>query len=162
MPGGRRWANTRGRPLWWHGRFRSIGYRLTVPRHAILNILSTEKGHLSAEDIYLGVHKIYPSVGLTTVYRTLDLLTQIGLVYKFDFGDGCSRYELSAGPNTKHHHHLICSNCGRVIDYEELINEESKLLKKTEEALSKKYKFKINGKQIQFSGLCDKCQKGGD
>ena len=158
MPGGPPWINMPYGPPWWHGRFRGGGYRLTIPRQVILNVLSTNPGHLSTEDIYLAVHKTYPAVGLTTVYRTLDLLTQMGLVSKFDFGDGRSRYELAAGPNIKHHHHLVCTNCGRVIDYTLFTNKETELLTQTEDALSKKYNFKINSHQIHFLGLCEKCQ----
>ncbi len=146
-----------GRP-WCHSKFRGHGYRLTVPRQAILDTLSKSKKHLSAEDIYLAVHKAYPGIGLTTVYRTLELLSQMGLVLKFDFGDGRSRYELAEGPGAKHHHHLVCTGCGRIIDYSEFIDEEVKVLKRIEKSLSRKYKFKINSHQIHFLGLCGKCK----
>ena len=147
-------------PPWWHGRFSGFGYRMTVPRQAILDILSKTSEHLSAEDVYKAVHKIYSHVGLTTVYRTLELLVQIGLVFKFDFGDGRSRYELSEGPKgERHHHHLVCTDCGRVIDYTDFIDEEIELLNQTEKGLSKKYNFKITNHLIQFYGLCDKCKK---
>lgn len=151
----------RGRlgPPWWQGRFRGCGYRLTIPREAILDCLNKTQEHLSAEDVYLAVHKIYPQIGLTTVYRTLELLVQMGLVFKFDFGDGRARYELSEGPKgTRHHHHLICSSCGRVVDYTDFIDEEIELLNQTEKGLSKKFNFKITNHLIQFYGLCDKCQ----
>lgn len=147
-----------GGPPWWCGRFRGDGYRITAPRQAILSVLSHTSRHLSAEDIYLAVHKTYPAVGLTTVYRTLELLVQMGLVFKFDFGDGRARYELAQGPKTRHHHHLICMRCGRVIDYTDFIDKETDLLNKTEKALAEKYKFKINSHQIQFWGLCERCQ----
>ena len=105
-------------PPWWDGRFRGCGYRMTVPRQSILDVLSKTSKHLSAEDVYMAVHKIYPNVGLTTVYRTLELLVQMGLVFKFDFGDKRARYELTEGPKgARHHHHLICTACGRVVDY---------------------------------------------
>ncbi|MBL7131274.1 MAG: transcriptional repressor [Candidatus Omnitrophica bacterium] len=146
-------------PPWWHGRFRGCGYRLTIPRAAILDCLSKTSEHLSAEDVYITVHKNYPQVGLTTVYRTLELLVQMGLVFKFDFGDGRARYELSEGPKgTRHHHHLVCSSCGRVIDYTDFIDEEIELLNQTEKGLSKKFNFKITNHLIQFYGLCDKCK----
>ena len=146
-------------PPWWHGRFRGCGYRLTIARKTILDVLSKTLQHLSAEDIYLAVHKDYPNIGLTTVYRTVELLVQMGLVFKFDFGDGRARYELSEGPKgVRHHHHLICANCGRVIDYTDFIDEEIELLNQTEKGLSKKYNFKITNHLIQFYGLCDKCQ----
>jgi Fur family ferric uptake transcriptional regulator len=146
-------------PGWWHGRFRGYGYRLTLSRQAIFEVLSRTSKHLSAEEIYFEVHKIYPSCGLSTVYRTLELLTQVGLVFKFDFGDGRARYELvESRRKEKHHHHLVCTGCGRVIDYTDFIDEEIELLKKTEKGLSKKYNFQIEDHIIQFYGLCDKCQ----
>ena len=145
-------------PPWWAGRFRGYGHRLTAPREAILNVLGPTSKHLSAEEIYMAVHRVYPAVGLTTVYRTLDLLAQMGLVFKFDFGDGRSRYELAAGPNWEHHHHLMCTSCGRIIDYTDFIDEEVKVLKQAEESLSKKHNFKINAHQIHFYGLCEKCR----
>jgi Fur family ferric uptake transcriptional regulator len=152
------WRNGTG-PPWLQGKFRGCGYRLTVPRQAILDVLSKTIKHLSAEDIYLEVHKVYPAIGLTTVYRTLELLVRTGLVFKFDFGDGRARYELSEGPKSiGHHHHLVCTGCGRIVDYTDFINEEIELLKQTEKGLSRKYKFKITNHLIQFYGLCDKCK----
>ncbi|RKY41030.1 MAG: transcriptional repressor [Candidatus Makaraimicrobium thalassicum] len=144
---------------WWHGRFRGGGYRLTVPRQAILNVLSRTSRHLSAEDIYLEVHKVHPHVGLTTVYRTLELLAEMGMIFKFDFGDGRARYELSEGPKSAHHHHLICTGCRRVIDYSGFMDEELEFLKRAEKGLAKKYDFEIKSHLIQFYGLCDKCRK---
>jgi Fur family ferric uptake transcriptional regulator len=152
------WRNGTG-PPWLQGKFRGCGYRITVPRQAILNVLSNTTEHLSAEEIYLKVHKIHPSIGLTTVYRTLELLIKTGIVFKFDFGDGRARYELSENPKgIGHHHHLVCTGCSRIIDYTDFINEEIELLKRTEKELSKKYKFKITNHMIQFYGLCEKCK----
>ncbi|MEW6676242.1 MAG: Fur family transcriptional regulator [Nitrospirota bacterium] len=146
-------------PPWWHRKFRGCGYRLTIPRQAILDVLSKTTEHLSAEDIYLKVHKTYPAIGLTTVYRTLELLVQTGMIFKFDFGDGRARHELSEGPKSiGHHHHLVCTGCGRIVDYTDFIDEEIELLRRTEEGLSKKYNFRIINHLIQFYGLCEKCQ----
>ncbi|MDD5078500.1 MAG: Fur family transcriptional regulator, partial [Candidatus Omnitrophica bacterium] len=140
------------------GKFRGCGYRLTLGREAILELLSGTKEHLSAEDIYLRIHPKYPNVGLTTVYRTLDVLSALGMVYKLDFGDGRARYELAEGPKGEHHHHhLVCTSCNRVIDYTDFIDDEVELLRLTEQGLSKKYNFKITNHLIQFYGLCDKC-----
>ena len=147
-------------PPWWHGRFRGHGCRITVPRQEILRVLSQTDEHLSAEDVYLRAHERYPSVGLTTIYRTLELLVRMGIVSKFDFGDGKARYELAEGPKgARHHHHLVCTNCGRAIDYTDFVNEEKELLDETEKALAKKYNFKISGHQIRFYGLCATCRK---
>lgn len=150
MPGG---------PPWWQGRFRGYGYRLTLPRQVILDVLSQTSRHLSAEEVYAAVRRVYPAIGLTTVYRTLDLLAQMGLVSKFDFGDGRNRYELIAGPGSEHHHHLICISCGRIIDYSDFIDDEVEFLSMIGKTLSKKHNFKINTHQLQFYGLCSKCQE---
>ena len=144
---------------WWYESFKSHGYRLTAPRQVVMNVLSKTSDHLSAEDVYFEVQKVYHNIGLTTIYRTLELLVQMGLAAKFDFGDGRARYELSKGPKGyKHHHHLVCKNCGRIIDYTDHIKEEMELIKQTEEALSRKFNFKITNHIIQFYGLCSKCR----
>jgi Fur family ferric uptake transcriptional regulator len=145
---------------WWCGRFRNYGYRLTAPREAIMDVLSTTSEHLSAEDVYLAVHEVLPNVGLATVYRTLELLVEMGLVFKFDFGDGRARYELSESPKGKrHHHHLICTRCNRIIDYTDFIDDEIEFLSRAEKGLSKKFNFLITNHLIQFYGLCEDCRK---
>lgn len=134
------------------------GYRITSSRKAIIDVLNKTSDHLSAEDIFFEVHKNYPNVGLTTIYRTLDLLTKMSIVYKFDFGDGRARYELAEDhQKTGHHHHLICNNCKKIIDYNDFMDEEKEFLLSLQEKLSKKYSFKINNHLIQFYGLCSNC-----
>ena len=145
-------------PIWWHGRFRGCGYRVTVGREAILDVLTTADKHLSADDIYKRVQTSYPAIGLTTVYRTLEILVNMGIVFKFDFGDGRARYELAEGSQrSTHHHHLICTRCKRVIDYTDFIDDEIALLRKTEKGLSDKYGFIIANHQLHFYGLCRQC-----
>jgi Fur family ferric uptake transcriptional regulator len=147
-------------PVWWHGRFRGCGYRITAGREAILDVLMVADKHLSAEDIYKKVVSFCPAVGLTTIYRTLEILVNMGLVFKFDFGDGRSRYELIEGSKkSHHHHHLVCTKCNRIIDYTDFINDEIELLKKTEKGLSQKYNFDITSHIIQFYGVCGECNK---
>ena len=145
---------------WWHGKLKGCGYKITAGRDAILEFLASSEHHVSAEDIYKAIHTEYPNVGLTTIYRTLDILVNMSLVYRFDFGDGRARYELAEGPKgPHHHHHLVCTGCNRVIDYTDFIREEVKLLTETEKGLSEKYGFKITNHLIQFYGMCDICQK---
>ncbi len=147
-------------PGGWHRRFKSCGYRLTAARKAILDVLSGTQDHLSAEDIYLSVHGSYPNIGLTTIYRTLELLVHIGMIEKFDFGDGRARYELAEEPGSPgHHHHLVCTRCYRVINYTDFVDEELELLKRTERGLSRKFNFDITNHLIQFYGECDRCRK---
>ena len=144
---------------WWHGKLKGCGYKITPGREAILEFLAGSQNHVSAEDIYKAIHLEYPNVGLTTIYRTLDILEKMALVYCFDFGDGRSRYELAEGPKgAHHHHHLVCTSCNRVIDYTDFIQEEVKLLQETEKGLSEKYNFRITNHLIQFYGVCDTCQ----
>jgi len=148
---------------WLHNKFYESGCKMTASREIIINVLSRQSEHPSAEEIYIKVHKLNPSVGLTTIYRTLELLVQKGLIYKFDFGDGRSRYELVENSDaSEHHHHLICTNCNMVINYTDFIDKEVELLNTTETQLEKKYNFKITNHLIQFYGLCNTCSKKGD
>lgn len=124
-----------------------------------MNLLRNTEKHLSAEDIYIDAVRINPSIGLTTVYRTLDLFSQIGVVQKCDFGDGRARYELADNPLKKsHHHHLVCVKCKTIVDYTDFIGEELELMQKTEKALSLKHRFKIFNHTIHFYGICSKCR----
>jgi len=142
-----------------HATLRKQRLRLTAPRRIIIDVLVRTKEHVSAEEVYMEVYKAYPNVGLTTVYRTLDLLERMGIVAKLHFGDGRSRYELiESHRKSAHHHHLICSNCKRVIDYDDFIDEELELLKKVERGLSRKHGFHIMGHAIQFYGKCSRCK----
>lgn len=141
-------------------KFKIHGYRLTKPRKAVLMVLNETSKHLSAEDIYLAIHKSYKDIGFATIYRTLDLLVQMNLVNRFEFGDGKARYELiyERKEEPTHHHHLICTRCGKVIDYSDFIEEETKKIERIECELSKKYNFRIDRHIIQFYGLCDECK----
>ena len=144
---------------WWRKHLYNTGFRMTNPREVIIGILQNTDKHLSAEDIYVKALKVYPAIGLTTVYRTLDLFSQIGLVQKFDFGDGKARYELTGKVKTKaHHHHLICTGCKTVIDFTDFKREELELMNKIEKSLSEKHKFKIMHHTVHFHGLCERCQ----
>ncbi len=145
---------------WIQQRLIEEGLRITEARRVILGILGKTLQHLSAEEIYFIVRRINPSIGFATVYRTLDLLTKMGIVQKFEFGDGRARYELTGGMEKKsHHHHLICTKCRKIIDYADFIDEEKELINKTEKALIKKYRFDIKNHIINFYGLCEDCRK---
>jgi len=123
-----------------------------------MTVLRNAREHISAEDIYLAVHKKYPHVGLATVYRTLDLFERMGMVSKLQFGDGRNHYELAEEiAHQGHHHHLVCTNCKRVIDYDDFVVEEKKFLQKVEKTLSRKHRFHIAGHAIQFHGTCSRC-----
>ncbi|MFQ6108293.1 MAG: Fur family transcriptional regulator [Candidatus Aminicenantales bacterium] len=145
-------------PHKWRHRFRGHVSRWTVPREAILNLLSRTSKHMSAKEIFAALQAIYPGLGLTTVYRTLDLLAKAGLIHKLDTGEGQSRYEFKSGDKSEHHHHLVCLRCGKIIDYRDFIEEELELVKKVEKNLAQKYNFLIQDHNIEFYGYCEKCR----
>jgi Fur family ferric uptake transcriptional regulator len=93
-----------------------------------------------------------------TVYRTLDLLERTGVVHRIALADGQARYELRSTTKRDHHHHLICTACGRIVDYSDFVSEELELVHKTEESLARKHGFRILDHNIEFLGLCEKCR----
>jgi len=144
---------------WCHNKFYHFGAKMTSSRKKIIDILFSTQEHLSVEDIFKIAHKINPSIGLTTVYRTLDLLEQMGIVQKYIFGDGKARYELANIPKGKgYHHHLVCVRCKTIIDYSDFMDDEIELINSTQKRLQKKYNFKILNNFTYFYGLCGKCQ----
>jgi Fur family ferric uptake transcriptional regulator len=136
---------------------RMRGFRMTLPRRVILDSLSKTDDHLLAKDVYLRINKRHPDIGLTTVYRTLDLLVRMGLINKFEFGEGQSRYEL-AWEYKNHHHHLVCLECGKIIDYHDFIEDEIKFFDRIQKSLSRKYRFKIDNHEVYFYGKCQECR----
>lgn len=145
---------------WWQDRLCDAGYKLTEPRKLVLYVLQQTEEHLSAEDIYLQALKSKPSIGLTTVYRTLELFSSIGVVQRFDFGDGKARYELTqSAQKPDHHHHLVCTRCKNIIDYNDFVQEEIELMNRTEKELSKNHHFHITHHIIHFYGVCENCRK---
>jgi Fur family ferric uptake transcriptional regulator len=153
-------VNLADREISWHyNKLSECCCRLTKPRRAILDILNDTGKHLSAEQIYKEALKIFSSGGLSTIYRNLELLVRVGLVWKFDAGDNKARYEIARRPDENHHHHLICKKCNRIIDYSASVDNEKDFIKMREKKLSSKYNFKIENHCIDFFGLCNKCSK---
>jgi len=146
----------------WRHRFRERGWRWTASRECILDLLSRTSGHLSAKDVYSSLCAAVPGLGLTTVYRTLELLRRLGIVQTITSGDGQSRYELRGDDQNDHHHHLICTRCGKIIDYRDFVREELELVKKTQDALTEKYDFCVHGHNIEYFGLCEECRRAPD
>jgi Fur family ferric uptake transcriptional regulator len=130
-------------------------FKLTKQRKVIFEILSEkQEEHLSPEEIYEHIKDIYPEIGLATIYRTLQLFEEIGLVYKLNFDDGCYRYEiLSVNSKEVHqHHHLICKKCGKIIEVKE------DLMNSLEEIIEKQYNFEIKNHIVKFTGICSQCR----
>jgi Fur family transcriptional regulator, ferric uptake regulator len=132
------------------GRLSEKGYRLTPQRLMILSSIEGSHDHISAEEIYAEVTAKYPHVNISTVYRTLELLKRLGMVYEIDLGEGRIRYHAE---ESGHHHHLVCQDCGRVID----IKEAS--LSSLRDILLRDYSFRAELKHVAIFGLCEKCRK---
>ena len=146
-------------PYNWRHRFRNHVTRWTLPREAILNLLSRTSRHLSAKEIYDALSSQYPGIGLSTIYRTLELLVRTGFLNQINIGDGQNRYEFETGEKEEHHHHLICHKCGKIIDYNDFLEEELEFVKRAEKNVQGKYNFLVQGHNIDFYGLCENCQK---
>lgn len=136
------------------------GVRMTSTRKNIMEILLETHDHLSVEDIFKKAHAMNSSIGMTTVYRTLDLFEQLGILQKFVFGDGKARYEMSSNQEgNKFHFHLICVSCKAIVDYSGFSEDETKLIRSVEKKLLRKYNFKTLNNISYFCGVCGKCQK---
>ena len=129
-------------------------YKLTSQREATVRVLlENEADHLSAEDVYLKIKEKSPEIGLATVYRTLELLTEINIVDKISFGDGVQRFDLRKEGADHFHHHLVCIKCGSVDEIEE------DLLPEVERKVETKYDFQIHDHRLTFHGICKKCKE---
>ncbi len=134
-------------------RLREGKKRITSQRLAIIRLfLENSEAHLTAEDIFRQLReRENRRVGLATVYRTLDLLVDVGVLRKLDFGEGRARYEL-AGEGIHHHHHLSCRSCGRVFEFGE------DLLERLEREVRRRTGFLVLDHEVRLLGLCSRCQ----
>lgn len=130
------------------------GFKLTPQREAtLLVLLENEKDHMSAEEIYFLVKQKSPEIGLATVYRTLEILTDLKVIDKVSFNDGLARYDLRKEGAKHFHHHLLCLECGNIEEVEE------DLLGEVEEIIEQRYHFVVKDHRLTFHGICRECQK---
>ena len=129
---------------------RRAGKRVTPQRVLILEAMREAGGHLDADEIYRLVRPKMPRLSLSTVYRTLNMLKEVGLVDELHLGEEHHHYELR---HERGHHHLICRGCGKVIEFECPFSEE--LIRD----LSEKYDFEITGIHLDLMGYCAECQR---
>ena len=132
------------------GKLSQQGYRLTPQRIMILEAIENSDHHISAEEIHAQIVTKYPNVNISTVYRTLELLKRLGLVTETDLGEGRVRYHpLEKG----HHHHLVCRECGAIVDLDE------SLLTPLRSALLREYQFDADLRHLAILGRCVRCRK---
>lgn len=127
------------------------GLKYTEQREIVLNILLHAEGHLSAEDVYnlIKIKQSDSNIGIATVYRALGFLEEVNLITSITFGSEGKKYE----SNTKEHHdHLICTNCGKIVEF---MDDE---IEKRQDRIAKKNKFKITSHSMQLYGVCESCK----
>ena len=129
---------------------RQHGYKLTPQRLAVIRTITSTQDHLTPIAIYEKVHQNYPNIGLVTIYRTLDILAKLELICELHAGGSCHSYTISA---PGHHHHLICSKCGTVVDF------TGYDLSQLERRLSLETGFEVKDHLLEFTGLCQACQR---
>lgn len=130
------------------------GFKLTPQREStLLVLLENEKDHLSAEEVYMLAKLKSSEIGLATVYRTLEILTELKVVNKVSFNDGLARYDLRKEGAKHFHHHLLCLECGSIEEIEE------DLLDDVEKIVEKQYGFLVKDHRLTFHGICKTCQE---
>lgn len=126
------------------------GLRRTAQRDLILEVFLGMEEHLTSEDLYWIVQKKDPTVGHTTVYRTMKLLTEAGLAREVRFGDNKTYYEHHY--DHEHHDHMICTECGKVIEFLSAEIEE------LQDEMADKFGFKPTHHSLRMWGICAECQ----
>ncbi len=124
------------------------GYKLTAPRKAIVEVLEREGEHLSSSEVLALGRQIYPLLSRATVYRTLELLTTLGLIRPILLRDSAQRYVTGEGG----HHHLLCRECGAVFEFERCGADQLAA------ELAQRFEFQIHGHLLEFYGICRECQ----
>lgn len=128
---------------------RLAGYRITEPRRAVVQTVCQSADSLSPGEVYERARLVYPELGLVTVYRTLDLLAEQGLVRRVHLEDGCHSY---AGTMHSHGHHLVCTECNQVVEFADC--DVQALI----EQIGRRTGFRIDQHLLELAGLCPRCQ----
>lgn len=130
------------------GLLRDRGFKVTPQRLAIYSVLAATRSHPSAEMIFNELQPHYPTMSLATVYKTIEILKEIGLVQILNVGEDSFRYDA----RTHNHPHIRCMKCGRVDDLEDIDSNEfiGHVAGSTD--------YRITGQQFYFYGICPECQ----
>ena len=126
---------------------RKRGYKATPQRIAVCRVALSSRGHLSAQQVYAEVKEIHPTLSLATVYKTLRILRDLGLVQELNFPKGQARFDSYMKP----HINLVCTKCGSISDLDNHIIDE--IIKKVASAA----RFKPYGQRVDVYGICQKC-----
>jgi len=134
------------------GILKSNNLKFTAQREAILKTLYDHPNHFTPENLYLLVKENYPQLntGITTIYRTLNLLEENKLATSLSFGTQGKKFELG---NKPHHDHMICEICGNIVEFED------PQIESRQQEIAKKHGFKLTDHLMQLYGICKECQK---
>ncbi len=133
-----------------HQHMSKKGLRSTDQRRLIVETFFASPNHVSIEELLAHVRAHDPRIGYATVYRTLKLLSECGVAFERRFGDGLTRYELA--DDASHHDHLICLECGSILEFEEPRIEE------IQEQVALQYGYLLRSHKHEMYGICPKCQ----
>jgi len=129
--------------------FDDAGYRLTAPRRALAHLIGARDGHFTAEDLVTSSRDARLGVGRATVFRSLDILTELGVIERLDLPSGEHAF-VACEP--AHHHHVVCSRCGRSTDVPD--SGFSRIV----EDLARRSGYRIESHRLELFGLCPSCQ----
>jgi len=130
---------------------REKGLKSTRQRSLIIDTFLAATGHVSVEELWAKVRATDAKVSVATVYRTMKLLSEAGLAHARNFGDGQTRYEAAVG--REHHDHLICTSCGKIIEF------ENDRIETMQDMVAKRHGFKVTSHKMELYGLCRECQR---
>lgn len=131
------------------GKLRGKSRKITGPRQAILEVLRRREHPATTREILAELP--VGQCDLVTIYRSMHLLEEMGMVQRFDFGDGATRFELIA-EHHDHHHHLVCRSCAAVVEITDCFPPD------LEQKIAKSAGFKSITHRLEFFGLCPNCQ----
>jgi Fe2+ or Zn2+ uptake regulation protein len=135
----------------WLGLLKENGYRLTAPRQAVVETMASSQYILSPLDVYEQARQQYPSLGLVTVYRTMEKLEELGCLQRVHLPTSCQGFIATA---TGHQHLLICENCGLVTYFS---GDSEKMDSLIAEVVANSG-FRVRDHWLQLFGLCENCQ----
>ncbi len=130
------------------------GMRATEQRRLIIDTFMAVQPHVSIDELLAQVRQKDPRVGYATVYRTLKMLAECGIAHERHFDDGFARYELAVAAN--HHDHLICTACGKIVEFEE------PQIETLQSAIAGRHGFVVTHHRHELYGLCADCHAGSD
>ena len=132
----------------WSEAFAGTDYRLTNQRRLIMRQLMSAKKYVTAKELHVRLSRLRRTIGLATVYRTLETLRELGLVATAAQARGETAYLYCGG---EHHHHAVCTRCGRVDDV------PCRSLPGFASMLSRGLRFRLTEHQLEFYGVCARC-----